>query len=711
MSLFYKEKKKHDKGLVCECSCKNHDDCLHEYNAHEQYVDEYHANEHHTHEHHTHEHHAHTHHHGHSHSKACGCEGEEIDIKRLIAGVALFLIAIVVFNIPGMFKTIDVVALDTAELIAFLLIYLLTANEIVVNSIKNLFKGKALDEQFLMTIASLGAFFVGEYSEACAVMLFYLVGEAFQDYAVDKSRKSITELMDIRPDYANVIKNDGTIVRVNPHSVQVGDLIMVKPGEKIPLDGIVIDGRASLDTSALTGESLPKEICEGENVISGSINLDGLLKIKVIKEFGESTVSKILDLVENASEKKAKAEKFITRFAKIYTPIVVVMALAIAIIPPLINVVAFGEYIGDFYGVWNEWIYRALTFLVISCPCALVISVPLSFFAGIGLASTKGILVKGSNYLEAMALCDTVVFDKTGTLTQGIFKVKHIVANVSDEEFLKVAAVAELHSNHPIAKSIKSALNSINPEALKKLEMQGEEIKIEEIHGKGIKAFYNETCILAGNEKLMNDEKIQYEKVDELGTILYVARDGSYLGCLLIADELKESSKETISTLKSMGVKNTVMLTGDRKEIAEAIAGELGIDKVYSELLPVDKVEHVEELLQESKILAFVGDGVNDAPVLARADVGIAMGAMGSDAAIEAADLVLMDDNPQSIIKAIKLSKRTLNIAKQNITFALAVKVAVLALAALGIASMWAAVFSDVGVCVIAIINAMRCSR
>lgn len=699
MSLFYRDKKeKHS----CECG-HNNNHSEHKHNQ-ECCCEHNHESE-------------HEHHHecgcghNHEHSHACGCEGEEVDIKRLIAGVAVFLVAMVVFHIPGLFKSIDEITMDTIELVVFLLIYLLTAKEIVVNAIKNLFKGKALDEQFLMSIASLGAFFVGEYSEACAVMLFYLVGEAFQDYAVDKSRKSINELMDIRPDYANVIRKDGTIEKVNPESVKVGTVIMVKPGEKIPLDGVVIDGKSSLDTSALTGESLPREVEYNDNVISGSINLDGALTIKVTKIYGESTVSKILDLVENASGKKAKTEKFITRFAKVYTPIVVALALIIAIAPPCINVIMFGADISDFYGVWNEWIYRALTFLVISCPCALVISVPLSFFAGIGAASTRGVLIKGSNYLEAMADCDTVVFDKTGTLTKGVFKVKEIKASVSDEEFLKTASVAELFSNHPIAKSIKEALKSINADAFEQIEKEGSNIEIEEVHGKGIKATYNGEVILAGNEKLMEAEGVPYESVVEPGTIMYVTKDGVYMGYALIADEVKENSKETIAQLKKLGVKNTVMLTGDRKEIADSIATELGLDKVYSELLPADKVEHLEKLLDESKILAFVGDGVNDAPVLARADVGIAMGAMGSDAAIEAADLVLMDDNPQSIVKSMKLSRRTLKIAKQNIVFALAVKIAVLVLAALGIASMWAAVFADVGVCVIAIINAMRCSK
>lgn len=650
----------------------------------------------------------HNHDHGHSHG---GCDCEEVDVRRTAAGVVMFLIVTVVFHIPGLFKSIDAYTLDTIELIVYLLIYLLTAKEIVVNAIKNVFKGKALDEQFLMTIASLGAFFVGEYSEACAVMLFYLVGEAFQDYAVDKSRASITELMDIRPDYANIVNKDGTTEKVEPGKVKVGDLIMVKPGEKVPLDGIVAGGESSLDTSALTGESLPREVVTNDLIISGSINLSGAITVKVTKTFGESTVSKILDLVENASAKKAKTEKFITRFAKVYTPIVVALAFALAIIPPVFNSVVLGADIGDFYGVWNEWIYRALTFLVISCPCALVISVPLSFFAGIGAASTKGVLIKGSNYLEAMSECDTIVFDKTGTLTQGVFKVNKIQSNVSEEEFLKTAVIAEIFSSHPIAKSLKDCLSHLNKELLQEIEKNQNNIKVQEIHGKGIKALYEGSEILAGNAKLMRAENVEFEETDELGTVVYVSKDGVYLGYALIADQIKETSKETISTLKKLGIKKTVMLTGDKKEIAESIGKEIGIDEVHAELLPGDKVEHIEQLLKESKKLAFVGDGINDAPVLARADVGIAMGAMGSDAAIEAADLVLMDDNPLSIAKSIKLSRKTIGIAKQNIVFALAVKVLVLALAAVGVASMWAAVFADVGVCVIAIFNAMRCSK
>jgi Cd2+/Zn2+-exporting ATPase len=625
--------------------------------------------------------------------------------------VAVFIVAFIIFHIPGLFNSFDESTMDTVELIVFLLIYLVTAKDIVVTAIKNLFKGKALDEQFLMTIASLGAFFVGEYPEACAVMLFYMVGELFQDYAVGKSRKSITELMDIRPDYANIIKNDSIVEKISPEEVRVGDLILVKPGEKVPLDGVIVKGEGSLDTSALTGESLPREVAKDDAVISGSISLTGVLTVQVTKEFGESTVSKILDLVENAGAKKAKTEKFITRFAKIYTPIVVGLALALAIIAPILQSVFTGSSIFDFYGVWNDWIYRALTFLVVSCPCALVISVPLSFFAGIGAASTRGILIKGSNYLESMAGCDTVVFDKTGTLTKGIFKVSKIKATVGEEEFLKTAVIAEMFSNHPIAKSIKECLKNQNPDAYTEIEENQNNIKIEEIHGKGIKAIFNGDEILAGNAKLLAEEKVECDVVTEAGTVVYVAKNNVYMGYALIEDQVKETSKDTIQGLKKLGVNKTVMLTGDRKEIAEKIAGQLGLDEVYSELMPEDKVKYVEQLIKDSKTLAFVGDGINDAPVLARADVGIAMGAMGSDAAIEAADIVLMDDNPLNIAKSIKLSRRTLGIAKQNIIFALVVKIAVLILAAFGIATMWAAVFADVGVCVIAIINAMRCSK
>ncbi len=647
-------------------------------------------------------------HHGHSHGCDCCEDGAEIDLRKTVAGVVVFLIAMVIFHIPGLFKTIDI---DMAQLITYLLIYLLTARDIVLNAIKNLFKGKAMDEQFLMTVSSLGAFFVGQYPEACAVMLFYMVGELFQDYAVDKSRDSITDLMDIRPDYANLLKKDGSYEKVSPDKVKIGDTIIVKPGEKVPLDGVVISGQGSIDTSSLTGESLPRETMAGDDIISGSISINGALTIKVTKEFGESTVSKILELVEHASGKKAKTERFITRFAKVYTPIVVACAVVLAIIPPLVVSFVLGGNIADFAKTWQPWIYRALTFLVVSCPCALVISVPLSFFAGIGAASTKGVLVKGSDYLEKISECDTIVFDKTGTLTKGIFKVSKINSKVSDLEFLKAAVIAEIYSNHPIAKSLKDALKITDSKAYFDIEARQNEISIEEIHGKGIKAQLDGSTILAGNKKLMDQFGIASDNAQGAATVVYVTVDGQYLGYALIEDQIKETSKETIKKLKELGVKNTVMLTGDRKEIADSIAKELGIDEVHSELLPADKVSHVEKLLKESKTLAFVGDGVNDAPVLARADVGIAMGAMGSDAAIEAADIVLMDDNPKNITKAIKISRRTLSIAKQNIIFALVVKVAVLVLAAVGIATMWAAVFADVGVCVLAILNAMRTAK
>lgn len=684
-------------------------------------------NEHHTdvvghshkHEHHGHEH-GHHHEHcneehcrcGHDYGHGCDCceDGVEIDKRKTIAGIAVFLIAFVVFHIPGLFQSFDEQTMDTIELIVFLLIYLVTARDIVVNAIKNLFKGKALDEQFLMSVASLGAFFVGEYPEACVVMLFYMVGELFQNYAVDKSRDSITDLMDIRPDYANLLKKDGTIEKVNPNTIKVGDVIIVKPGEKVPLDGTIIEGQGSLDTSSLTGESLPREVLVADSVISGSISVNRALTIKVTKSFGESTVSKILELVENASSKKAKTERFITRFAKIYTPIVVGLAIALAVVPPLVEVI-LGANITDFYGVWNAWIYRALTFLVISCPCALVISVPLSFFAGIGAASTKGVLVKGSNYLELIADCDTIVFDKTGTLTTGVFRVSKIKAKVEEQVFLQMATVAEIYSNHPIAKSLKDEMKVRDAKTYYEIESRQRDIKVEELHGKGIKASFDGSVILAGNEKIMEQFQINCEKVDVAGTIVYVAVDGQYLGYAVIEDTIKETSKDAIYSLKELGVANLVMLTGDKKEIAEKIAEELQLDMVHSELLPGDKVDHVEKLLERSNGLAFIGDGVNDAPVLARADVGIAMGAMGSDAAIEAADIVLMDDNPMSIAKAIKIARKTMTIAKENIVFALAVKVVVLALAAVGIASMWAAVFADVGVCVLAILNAMRAAK
>ena len=547
-----------------------------------------------------------------------------------------------------------------------------------------------------MAVATLGAFAIGEFPEAVAVMLFYQVGELFQDYAVDKSRKSIASLMDIRPDYANVVR-DGKEEKVSPGEVKIGETILVKPGEKIPLDGFVIEGKSTLDTKALTGESVPREVAEGEQVLSGCINLNGVIKIEVTKEFGESTVSKILDLVENASSKKAKSENFITKFAAYYTPIVVIIAIILAIVPPLIIEGAN----------FQDWLYRALSFLVVSCPCALVISIPLSFFGGIGGASKMGVLVKGSNYLEALSNAEIMVFDKTGTLTEGVFEVQNVEPiGISKEELLKIAAYAEYYSNHPISKSIKNAYN-------KEID-EKEIIDSKEISGKGIEAKIGKKNVLAGNEKLMNEKGIKYEKCTHIGSVVYVAIDGKYMGHIVIADKIKEDAKRTIEELRKNNIKQTVMLTGDRKNIGEAVAKEIGIDKVYTELLPDGKVEKVEELLKTKSPkgkLAFVGDGINDAPVLAMADIGIAMGGLGADSAIEAADVVIMTDQPSKIISAMKLSKKTMRIVRENIIFAIAVKVLVLILTAFGLSSMWQAVFADVGVSVIAILNALRALR
>ena len=581
----------------------------------------------------------------------------------------------------------------------FIISYIIVGFEILRKAVRNIFRGKVFDENFLMSIATIGAFAIGEYPEAVAVMLFYQVGELFQSYAVDKSRKSISSLMDIRPDYANVYRN-GNIEKINPADVKVGEIIVIKPGEKVPLDGHIIEGNTSLDTKALTGESLPREAKVGEEVLSGCINLNGTIKVEVSKEFGESTVSKILDLVENASSKKAKSENFITKFAEYYTPVVVTIALALAIIPPF--VMQNQEF--------SDWLYRALSFLVVSCPCALVISIPLSFFGGIGGASKMGILIKGGNYLEALSKTEIAVFDKTGTLTEGTFEVQKVktIGNeentkVSKEELLKIAAYAEYYSNHPISKSVKKAYSK---------EIDEKQIACsQELSGLGIEAEIEGKNVLVGNEKLMKEKNIQYEKTNEIGTVLYIAIDGKYVGYILIADTIKKDAKYTIDTLKKSNIKQTVMLTGDRKEVGEAVAKEIGIDKVYTELLPDGKVEKVEELLKEKSStgkLAFVGDGINDAPVLAISDIGIAMGGLGSDSAIEAADVVIMTDEPSKIIDAIKLSKRTMRIVKENIIFAIAVKVAVLVLAAFGISTMWQAVFADVGVSILAILNALR---
>lgn len=576
----------------------------------------------------------------------------------------------------------------------FIISYLVVGCEILKKAVRNIFRGKVFDENFLMAVATIGAFAIGEFPEAVAVMLFYQVGELFQSYAVDKSRKSIASLMDIRPDYANIEK-DGKVEKVDPDEVKIGDIIIVKTGEKIPLDGVVVEGRSSLDTMALTGESVPRVVKTEDEVLSGCINKDGLLKIRVTKEFGESTVSKILDLVENASSKKSKSENFITKFAKYYTPTVVIIAVLLAFIPPII--------LKDF-NAFSVWLYRALSFLVVSCPCALVISIPLSFFGGIGGASKMGILIKGSNYLEALANTETVVFDKTGTLTEGIFEVQDIYAEgIEKDELLRIVAHAENYSNHPIAKSVKKAYNKEIDENIIK--------NPQELSGKGIWARIDEKDILVGNEKLMLEEKIDFKKCDEVGTILYVAIDKKYVGYVLIADKIKQDSSKTIRELKAMNIKETVMLTGDKKEVGEYVAKKLNMDKVYTELLPDGKVEKVEELLKqksEKGKLVFVGDGINDAPVLTISDIGVAMGGLGSDAAIEAADIVIMTDETSKISKAINLSKKTMRIVHENIIFAIFVKIAVLVLTAFGASTMWEAVFADVGVSVIAIINALR---
>ena len=575
----------------------------------------------------------------------------------------------------------------------FIVSYIIVGYEILKKAFRNITRGKIFDENFLMSVATIGAFAIGEFPEAVAVMLFYQVGELFQSYAVDKSRKSISNLMDIRPDYANLLKDEKE-EKVDPDEIKIGDIIIVKPGEKVPLDGIVIEGSSMLDTKALTGESIPKKAIVGAEVLSGCINKDGILKIKVTKEFEESTVSKILDLVENASSKKSKSENFITKFAEFYTPIVVIIAVILAIIPPLILKNTS----------WTVWIYRALSFLVVSCPCALVISIPLSFFGGIGGASKQGILIKGSNYLEALSKTEAVVFDKTGTLTEGVFEVQKIMASgLAEEELIEIAAHAEGYSSHPIANSIKLAYGKeINNKKI---------IDIKELPGKGILANIEGKNVLIGNEKLMQENNINYKKLEEVGTILYMSIDNNFAGAILISDKIKKDSNKAIKELKSHGIKKTIMLSGDKKEVAESISKELGMDGVYSELLPTDKVEKFEELLKnksKNSKIAFAGDGINDAPVLALADIGIAMGALGSDSAIEAADIVIMTDEPSKIVTAIKLSKKTMKIVKENIVFAIFVKVLVLLLTALGITSMWWAVFADVGVSIIAIINSLR---
>ena len=583
----------------------------------------------------------------------------------------------------------------TAELAVFLFSYAIIGWDILWKAITNILHGQVFDENFLMAIATVGAFILGEHTEGVAVMLFYQVGEWFQSYAVSKSRRSIASLMDIRPDYANV-ERDGKLVQVDPDEVQIGDTIIVKPGERIPLDGKIIKGSSALDTSALTGESMPREVEPGMEVISGCINQTGILTIQTTKEFGESTVAKILDLVENASEKKGKIENFITRFARYYTPIVVFAALVLAILPPIITGQEF-----------SAWIYRALTFLVISCPCALVISIPLSFFGGIGGASKIGVLVKGSNYLEALANAEIVVFDKTGTLTKGSFAVSEIhAASMSEQQLLEFAAYAEDYSNHPISLPIKKAYDG---------KIDASRIsEVHEIAGHGVQAVIDGRKVLAGNAKLMKKENIKFSAAASVGTVVYLACDGIYVGCIIIEDEIKPDAQTAIKSLKSSGVRRTVMLTGDADAVGKKVAARLGLDQAYTELLPADKVIRVEEMMQqksEKGKLAFVGDGINDAPVLARADVGIAMGGLGSDAAIEAADVVLMTDEPSKIAAVMKIARKTIRIANQNIVFALGVKFLVLGLGALGYANMWAAVFADVGVSVIAILNAIRAMR
>lgn len=602
----------------------------------------------------------------------------------LIIGTILYLIAVI-----GDFK-------GALALILFVASYLLIGGKVVLTAIKNIARGQLFDENFLMTVATIGAFSISEYPEAVAVMLFYEIGETIQGYAVNKSRSSISSLMDIRADYANIII-DGKEKKVSPETVKVEDIILVKPGEKIPLDGIVVEGESFVDTSALTGESVPRKIAVNDEILSGGINTNGVLKVKVTKKFGESTVSRILEMVENAANKKANTEKFITKFAKVYTPIVVALSILIAVVPSI--------FIKD--ALFSTWLYRALVFLVVSCPCALVVSVPLGFFAGIGGASKKGVLVKGSNYLELLKDLETVVFDKTGTLTEGVFTVTEInTNNIQKEKLIEVAAMAESFSNHPIAISIiKEYGKEIDKEVIK---------EYEEIAGHGIKAVINNEEVLIGNAKLMNQFNISYNEVDSIGTVVYCAINGEFKGSIVISDKIKENAAEALINLKAAGVKKTVMLTGDNKKTAEKVGEKVNIDEVHSELLPLEKVKEVEKLLKASNKngrLAFVGDGVNDAPVLARADIGIAMGGIGSDAAIEAADVVLMKDDINALVDAINVSKKTNKILWQNIIFALGIKVIVMVLGTFGIANMWTAVFADVGVTIIAIINSTRCFR
>lgn len=612
-------------------------------------------------------------------------------IVRIAAAFALFIAALLLahFNPGGVFGR------NIQTFLMYLIPYIIVGYDVLKKAATGVINRQMFDECFLMTLATFGAFAVGEFSEAVGVMLFYQVGEVFQDLAVNRSRTSITELMDIVPESAN-LERDGQMTEVDPDDVEVGDIIVIRPGEKVPLDGVILSGDSFLDTSALTGESVPQKVLPGDEIFSGCINGSGILRVRVTKEFDDSTVAQILELVENASVRKAKIENFITRFAKYYTPAVVAAAAAIAVFPPLV-----------LSGEWMEWLIRACTFLVISCPCALVISVPLSFFGGIGALSRKGVLVKGGNYVEALARMDTVVFDKTGTLTKGVFTVKELLPeNVSEEELLKITAYAESVSTHPIAKSVVEAYGKGVSEA----EIEG----LEEIAGCGVKAVISGKNVLAGNEKLMKLENIEFKRTDKSGTIIYTAVDGVYAGAIVIGDEIKPSARTAIERLKAIGVRNAVMLTGDKRNVAERTAEALGITSCHAELLPGDKVRIVEEILSQGgpkKTTAFAGDGINDAPVLMRADIGIAMGSMGSDAAIEAADVVLMDDDPTKIADSVRIARKTVIIAKENIVFALSVKGLILILGAAGIANMWAAVFADVGVAMIAILNSMRMLR
>ena len=611
---------------------------------------------------------------------------KKVFIRIIVA--AVLMVALSLLPIDGWLK-----------FVLFMIPYLVIGHDILLKAWKGILNRQVFDENFLMAVATIGAILLGDYKEGVAVMLFYQIGELFQSYAVGKSRRNISELMDIRPDYANIEKEDGTLEQVDPDEVGIGSVIVVQPGEKVPIDGVIEEGRTSLNTSALTGESLPREAGVGDEVISGCINMSGVLKIRTTKEFGESTVSKILDMVENASSKKSRSENFISKFAKYYTPAVCYGALALAILPPLVRLLFLGMT-----PEWGDWVMRALTFLVISCPCALVISIPLSFFAGIGGASNAGVLVKGSNYLETLSETKYVVFDKTGTMTQGVFEVSGVHHSSMDtEKLLEYAALAECHSSHPISKSLKKAYGKpLDP---------GRVTEVEEISGNGVTAKVDGVRVAAGNSKLMEKLGVDCMECHSVGTVVHMAVDGKYAGHILISDQIKPHAKEAIAALKKCGVKKTIMLTGDRREAARQVAEELGIDEVHSELLPGDKVAQVEKLLDEKgekEKLAFVGDGINDAPVLSRADIGIAMGALGSDAAIEAADIVLMDDDPLKISKAIRISRKCLRIVYENIYFAIGVKVICLILGALGIANMWAAIFADVGVMIIAVLNAIR---